>query len=38
MVGFATAVVMEAKTGGDILDQLIMYGKMSGLLGVDSGF
>mmetsp|Transcript_12877 Transcript_12877/g.31277 ORF Transcript_12877/g.31277 Transcript_12877/m.31277 type:complete len:268 (-) Transcript_12877:305-1108(-) len=38
MVGFAVAVVMEAKTGGGIGDQLIMYGKMSGLLGVDSGF
>jgi hypothetical protein len=38
MVGFATAVVMEARTGGGIFEQLIMYGKMSGLLGVDSGF
>ena len=38
MVGFATAVVMEAKTGGGILDQLAMYGKMVGLLGPDSGF
>lgn len=38
MVGFAVAVVMEAKTGGGMFDQLVMYGKMSGLLGVDSGF
>ena len=38
MVGFATAVVMEAKTGGGIIPQLIMYGKMSGVLGADSGF
>ena len=38
MVGFAGAVVMEAKTGGGVLDQLIMYGKMSGALGVGSGF
>jgi hypothetical protein len=38
MVGFATAVVMEAKTGGGIVPQLIMYGKMSGVLGADSGF
>lgn len=38
MVGFATAIVMEAKTGGGIIPQLIMYGKMSGVLGPDSGF
>ena len=38
MVGFATAIVMEAKTGGGIVPQLITYGKMSGMLGADSGF
>ncbi len=38
MVGFFAAVLMEAKTGGGIIPQGIMYGKMLGLLGPDSGF
>ena len=38
MVGFFAAVLMEAKTGGGIIPQGIMYGKMLGVLGPDSGF
>ena len=38
MIGFAVAIVMEAKTGGGMIPQLITYGKMTGLLGPDSGF
>ena len=37
MVGFFAAVLMEAKTGGGIIPQGIMYGKLLGLLGPDSG-
>eukprot|EP00239_Pterosperma_sp_CCMP1384_P001503 CAMPEP_0197853952 /NCGR_PEP_ID=MMETSP1438-20131217/23764_1 /TAXON_ID=1461541 /ORGANISM="Pterosperma sp., Strain CCMP1384" /LENGTH=272 /DNA_ID=CAMNT_0043468541 /DNA_START=72 /DNA_END=890 /DNA_ORIENTATION=+ len=38
MIGFATAILIEAATGRGIIPQLISYGKASGLLGVDSGF
>jgi|TARA_B110000977_G_scaffold199131_1_gene285635 hypothetical protein len=38
MVGFFAAVLMEARTGGGIIPQGIMYAKMVGLLGPDSGF
>jgi hypothetical protein len=38
MVGFFAAVLMEAKTGGGMIPQGIMYAKMAGLLGPDSGF
>lgn len=38
MVGFATAILIEAASGGGIIPQLIFYGKASGLLGAESGF
>jgi len=38
MIGFALAILLEAKTGQGIVGQLIMYGKASGLLGDLSGF
>ncbi|KAG1659571.1 hypothetical protein FOA52_011927 [Chlamydomonas sp. UWO 241] len=38
MVGFLTAIVVEASTGNGILGQLVSYAKMSGLLGERSGF
>jgi len=38
MIGFATAILIEAATGNGILPQLIGYGKASGLLGPESGF
>merc|ERR1711994_202091 len=38
MVGFATAILVEAGTGMGILPQLIFYFKLIGLLGPDSGF
>jgi hypothetical protein len=38
MIGFLGAVLVEAGTGNGILGQLIMYGKLSGLLGAESGF
>jgi len=38
MLGFATAIVVEAGTGMGILPQLITYFKIIGLLGPDSGF
>lgn len=38
MVGFLAAVMVEAATGNGIIGQLIVYAKMSGLLGADSGF
>lgn len=38
MVGFLSAVLVEAATGNGILGQLIVYCKMSGLLGAESGF
>lgn len=38
MVGFLAAVLVEAATGKGIILQLIMYFKLVGLLGVESGF
>jgi len=38
MIGFATAIIVEAATGQGIIGQLIGYGKLSGLLGDMSGF
>jgi hypothetical protein len=38
MIGFLTAVVVEAQTGQGIIGQLIGYAKASGLLGAKSGF
>ena len=38
MIGFATAILVEAATGQGIIGQLIQYGKLSGLLGDMSGF
>ena len=38
MIGFALAVLIEASTGGGVVDQFIFYGKVTGLLGADSGF
>lgn len=38
MVGFLAAILVEAGTGNGILGQLIMWGKISGLLGAASGF
>jgi hypothetical protein len=38
MVGFLAAVLVEAATGRGILGQLILWGKISGLLGAASGF
>jgi hypothetical protein len=38
MVGFFAAVLIEARTGAGVKDQLIMYAKMTGVLGPDSGF
>jgi hypothetical protein len=38
MVGFLAAVLVEAATGKGILLQLIMWGKITGLLGYESGF
>jgi len=38
MLGFAAAVLIEAHTGYGIIPQLITYGKLSGILGADSGF
>ena len=37
-MGFLAAIVVEAATGKGIIMQLIMYAKMSGLLGPMSGF
>jgi hypothetical protein len=38
MLGFLAAVVVEAATGKGILMQLIMWFKLMGLLGAQSGF
>lgn len=38
MLGFLAAVVVEAATGKGILMQLIMWFKLMGLLGAESGF
>lgn len=38
MIGFALAVIIEAGTGNGIVGQLITYGKITGLLGANSGF
>lgn len=38
MLGFLAAILVEAGTGNGILGQLIMWGKISGLLGAASGF
>lgn len=38
MLGFLSAVVVEAATGKGIISQLFMYAKLSGLLGAESGF
>jgi len=37
-LGFLAAILVEAATGKGILGQLIIYGKLSGLLGAASGF
>lgn len=38
MMGFLSAVLVEAATGEGIIGQLFGYAKASGLLGADSGF
>lgn len=38
MLGFLTAILVEASTGHGILGQLVDYLKFSGLLGAESGF
>lgn len=38
MMGFLTAVLVEAGTGKGIILQLIMWFKVMGLLGPESGF
>lgn len=38
MIGFLSAVLVEAGTGKGIILQIIMYLKLSGLLGAASGF
>lgn len=38
MLGFLAAVVVEAATGKGIIMQLIMWFKLMGLLGAESGF
>jgi hypothetical protein len=38
MLGFLAAVLVEAATGKGIILQVIMYLKLSGLLGPMSGF
>eukprot|EP00879_Flechtneria_rotunda_P024516 GHRR01025992.1.p1 GENE.GHRR01025992.1~~GHRR01025992.1.p1 ORF type:complete len:112 (+),score=49.18 GHRR01025992.1:308-643(+) len=38
MLGFLSAVLVEAVTGKGIIMQVIMYLKLSGLLGAASGF
>ena len=38
MLGFLAAIAVEAGTGRGILSQLILYAKLSGLLGQQSGF
>lgn len=38
MLGFLTAVLVEAATGKGIIMQLIMWFKITGFLGADSGF
>ncbi|GFR51633.1 hypothetical protein Agub_g13989 [Astrephomene gubernaculifera] len=38
MLGFLAAVLVEAGSGRGILAQLVLYGKLSGLLGAASGF
>merc|ERR1712032_4110 len=38
MVGFATAILIEAATGNGIIPQLLTYGQLSGILGPESGF
>lgn len=37
-LGFLAAILVEAATGKGIILQLVMYGKLSGLLGPMSGF
>lgn len=38
MIGFLSAVLVEAATGKGIILQIIMYLKLVGLLGAESGF
>lgn len=38
MLGFLSAILVEAVTGKGIIMQVIMYLKLSGLLGAESGF
>ena len=38
MLGFATAILVEAATGAGIINQLETYAKVAGLLGAESGF
>jgi hypothetical protein len=38
MVGFATAILVEAATGAGVVGQLETYAKVAGMLGPNSGF
>ena len=38
MLGFLAAILVEAATGRGILGPVIVYLKLSGLLGAESGF
>ena len=38
MLGFASAILIEAATGAGIVGQLEGYAKAAGLLGAQSGF
>ena len=38
MLGFATAILVEAATGAGVVGQLETYAKVAGLLGANSGF
>jgi hypothetical protein len=38
MLGFASAILVEAATGNGVVSQLEQYAKFAGLLGPQSGF
>ena len=38
MLGFLSAIAVEAATGKGIISQIIWYAKLSNLLGPNSGF
>lgn len=38
MLGFAAAILIEAATGDGVIGQGILYAKVLGLLGPNSGF